>query len=57
VTDDLALDSMSEAFQALSTDFRLSLPYIARVICIDGRVESVGERVATVADRVDRVGV
>lgn len=56
VTDDLALDSMSEAFQALSTDFRLTLPYIARVICIEGRPEPTAEPVATVADRMDRVG-
>ena len=27
---------MSEAFQALNTDYRLQLPYVARVICIDG---------------------
>lgn len=55
VSDDLALDSMSEAFQALSTDYRLSLPYLARVICIDGRQQDHGERVATVAART-RVG-
>lgn len=55
VSDDLALDSMSEAFQALSTDFRLTLPYIARVICIDGHKEPIAELVATVADRLDRV--
>lgn len=53
VCDDLALDSMSEAFQALSTDYRLSLPYVARVICIDGRLEPDGERVATVAARTE----
>ena len=35
VPDDLALDSMSEAFQALTTDYRLCLPYVARVIVID----------------------
>lgn len=51
VPDELALDSMSEAFQALTTDYRLSLPYVARVICIDGRLESQGEPVATVASR------
>jgi hypothetical protein len=51
VPDDLALDSMSEAFQALTTDYRLSLPYVARVICIDGRPESQGEPVAMVAGR------
>ncbi len=43
---------MSEAFQALTTDYRLSLPYVARVICIDGRRESTGEPVATVAGRL-----
>ncbi|MFT3971760.1 MAG: Pvc16 family protein [Micropruina sp.] len=55
VTDDLAMDSMSEAFQALSTDYRLQLPYLARVICIDGTPQPVAPRVATVAARVDRV--
>lgn len=49
VADDLALDSMSEAFQALTTDYRLSLPYLARVIRIDGRRQPTGEEVATVA--------
>ena len=49
VADDLALDSMSEAFQALTTDYRLSLPYLARVIRLDGARESGGEPVATVA--------
>ena len=49
VSDDLALDSMSEAFQALTTDYRLSLPYLARVIRLDGRREADGEPVATVA--------
>jgi hypothetical protein len=53
VTDDLALDSMSEAFQALSTDYRLSLPYVARVICIEGAREPVTEPVATVAARLE----
>jgi hypothetical protein len=56
VADDLALDTMSEAFQALSTDFRLSMPYIARVVCVDGRPEPTREPVATVADRVERTG-
>jgi hypothetical protein len=55
VTDDLAVDSMSEAFQALSTDYRLQLPYLARVICIDGRREPVVEPVATVAARTERL--
>jgi len=52
VADDLALDSMSEAFQALTTDYRLSLPYMARVIRIDGRREATGEEVTTVAAAV-----
>ena len=48
VCDDLALDSMSESFATL-TKYRLSLPYQARVIRLDGRRESGGEPVATVA--------
>lgn len=53
VTDEVALEPMSEAFQALTTDYRLSLLYIARVICIDGRREPVSERVTTVAARTE----
>ncbi len=49
VADDLALDSMSEAFQALTTQYRLSLPYVAKVIKITGRREPAVEGVATVA--------
>lgn len=48
VPDDLALDSMSEAFQALTTDYRLCLPYLARVIRIHGHPENTAEPVATV---------
>jgi hypothetical protein len=48
VQDDLALDSMSEAFQALTTDYRLCIPYLARVIRIDGDRQPTGERVTTV---------
>lgn len=51
VPDELALDTVSEAFQALSTDYRLSLPYIARVVVLEGRREGVGGPVATVAAR------
>ena len=51
VTDDVALESMSEAFQALTTDYRLSLLYLARVICIEGPRSATAEPVATVAAR------
>lgn len=49
VADDLALDSMSEAFQALTTQYRLSLPYVARVIRIQGRPMPTAEGTATMA--------
>jgi hypothetical protein len=52
VPDDVALDSMSEAFQALTTDYRLCLPYLARVVRIDGAPRPPGPRVTTVAGRV-----
>lgn len=51
VTDDVALESMSEAFQALTTDYRLSLLYLARVICLEGRQTGTGGPVTTVAGR------
>jgi hypothetical protein len=51
VPDELALDSVSEAFQALSTNYRLSMVYIARVVCIQGSRQPTAERVATVAAR------
>jgi hypothetical protein len=53
VPDELALDTVSEAFQALSTDYRLSLPYIARVVILEGRRETVAGPVTTVAARSD----
>lgn len=53
VPDELALDTVSEAFQALSTDYRLSLPYIARVVILEGRRETVAGPVTTVAVRSD----
>jgi hypothetical protein len=49
VNDDMALESMSEAFQALTADFRLYLLYQARVVVIDGLAESRAEPVTTVA--------
>lgn len=54
VTDDLAVDTMSEAFQSLNTDYRLQLPYLVRVICIDGVQEPVATPVGTVATRAIR---
>ena len=53
VTDEIALEPMSEAFQALTTKYRLSLLYIARVIVIEGRQQPVGERVTTVGARTE----
>jgi hypothetical protein len=53
VPDELALDSVSEAFQALSTNYRLSICYIVRVVCIQGSRQTTAERVATVAGRTD----
>jgi hypothetical protein len=51
-SDEIALDSMSEAFQALTADYRLCLPYVARVVILDGGREPRGEPVATVAGDV-----
>jgi hypothetical protein len=56
VTDDMALESMSEAFQALTADFRLYLLYQARVVVIDGLDERRPEPVVTVAAGPDPSG-
>jgi hypothetical protein len=48
VPEDMALESMSEAFQALTADFRLYLLYQARVVVIEGAVPVTEQRVATV---------
>jgi Pvc16 N-terminal domain len=54
VSDEIALDSMSEAFQALTADYRLCLPYVARVIVLEGSAQDIAERVTTVAGRLDK---
>ncbi|WP_433157865.1 DUF4255 domain-containing protein [Kribbella sp. CA-247076] len=56
VPDELALDSMSEAFQALTTDYRLCLPYVARVIVIDADGAPPSERVTTIGNHIDVTG-
>lgn len=56
VSDDMALESMSEAFQALTTDFRLYLLYQARVVVIDGWPEDKDAPVATVAAGLSDAG-
>lgn len=46
--EDMALESMSEAFQALTANFRLYLLYQAKVVVIEGLPGPVGGRVATI---------
>jgi hypothetical protein len=52
VADELGQDSMSEYFQAFSTKYRLSLPYVARVIVLEGRRDEIDERVVTLTTSV-----
>jgi hypothetical protein len=53
VADELGQDSMSEYFEAFSTKYRLSLPYLARVIVLEGRPDGTDERVVTLANRTE----
>jgi len=53
VTDDVALEPMSEAFQALTTDYRLSLLYLATVITIFGPKGATAEPTTLVASRTE----
>lgn len=48
VADEVGLDTMSEAFQALVTKYRLSLPYFARVIRLGGPQSDTTAAVGTV---------
>lgn len=52
VPDDLSLDSMTEAFQALTTDYRLCLSYVARVVVIDAAPVPTSQPVTTVVNPV-----
>ncbi|WP_436532098.1 DUF4255 domain-containing protein [Actinoplanes sp. HUAS TT8] len=49
VTDNLSLDTMSEAFQALVTKYRLCLPYVARVIVLSGSHRPIPGAVGSVS--------
>ncbi|GAA1032438.1 hypothetical protein GCM10009557_30940 [Virgisporangium ochraceum] len=53
--EDMALESMSEAFQALTANFRLYLLYQAKVVVIEGLPEPVVGRVATVGVNASKV--
>jgi hypothetical protein len=53
--EDMALESMSEAFQALTANFRLYLLYQAKVVVIEGLPGPVGGRVATVGTAMSGV--
>lgn len=48
VLDDVPSDSIFRTFDSLSAHFRLSVPYVARVLRIDGRVSNLAPEVATV---------
>ncbi len=56
VAEDVDLRSMSDAFTALTADFRLSMPYLARVIRIDSPQTPTTGPVATVGAGFERVG-
>jgi hypothetical protein len=56
VSEDIPLDSMSEAFQALTTDYRCCLPYLARIIVIEANQKAVGEPVTTVGSDIEPIG-
>ena len=53
VSDDVALESKSEAFQALNSRYRLSLFYLARVVVIEGPRGPLAEPVGLVAARTE----
>jgi hypothetical protein len=56
VTDEIPLESLSEAFQAFTTRFRCAMFYVGRVIVLAGPEQGTAERVTTVTDRVETLG-
>lgn len=52
VVDDAALDDITRTWDSLDSDFRLSVPYVARVLRLDGRQPLPVEPVRTVVDRL-----
>lgn len=40
LTEDISTEAVMRVFDSLPTDYRLSVPYIARIVRIDGRVAS-----------------
>jgi hypothetical protein len=50
VPDDAALDDITRTWDSLDSDFRLSVPYIARVLRLDGRQPLPAEPVRTSID-------
>jgi hypothetical protein len=47
VLEDIPTEAMMRTFDSLPTSFRLSVPYIARVIRLDSRVPAGGPFVTT----------
>jgi hypothetical protein len=49
VVDDMSMEAVMRVFESLAADFRLSVPYLARVIRIEGPDPLAGPGVTTVA--------
>jgi hypothetical protein len=47
LTEDVTTEAVMRTFDSLPTDYRLSVPYIARIVRIDGRVATPAPPVAT----------
>jgi hypothetical protein len=56
VVEDLGLDSLMRTFDSLALDYRLSVPYLARIARIDGRTVEPPASTSTVAAGVTPLG-
>lgn len=50
LVEDAALEDVTRTWDSLDADFRLSVPYVARVLRLDGRLPQPAEPVRTVVD-------
>ena len=56
LVEDLAIDSVLRTFDSLAVDYRLAVPYLARIVRIDGRLVDPTPAAATVIAGLTPVG-
>src|SRR5262249_10497695 len=56
VVEDLGIDSLMRTFDSLALDYRLSVPYLARIVRLDGKAMEPPASTSTVITGLKPVG-